>query len=69
MKKQIPRGATSLLLALLLLGLALQLGCKKDPKKFVAGRVLEHSTEKPIADARVFLTECEGELLAVSAAR
>jgi hypothetical protein len=43
---------------ILLLSLA---ACDKTPP-YVAGRVLEAGTDKPIADARIFLTGCSGRL-------
>jgi hypothetical protein len=48
----------SLAALFLLLGLA---ACDKTPP-YVAGRVLEAGTDKPIADARIFLTGCTGRL-------
>jgi hypothetical protein len=59
MKKQIHR---SLLWLLLLAPPLLWLGCKKDPEpEIIKGHVREYGTNKPIPDAKVNLSVCDGE--------
>jgi hypothetical protein len=59
MKKQIHR---SLLWLLLLAPPLFWLGCKKDPEpEIIKGHVREYGTNKPIPDAKVNLSVCDGE--------